>query len=44
MRTSHYITAARRGRDDFGLNLMETTALLNALARHLKPESLRQAA
>ena len=40
----HYITAARGGIDDLGLNLAETTALLNALGRHLKPEALPQAA
>ena len=42
--TLHYITAARGGIDDLGLNLAETTALLNALGRHLKPEALPQAA
>ena len=42
--TLHYITAARGGIDDLGLNLAETTALLKALGRHVKPESLPQAA
>lgn len=42
--TLHYITAARGGIDDLGLNLAETTALLNALGRHFKPELLPQAA
>jgi hypothetical protein len=39
----HYINAAHSGIDDLGLNLTETTALLYALGRHLKPESLQQA-
>ncbi|HMV49923.1 MAG TPA: hypothetical protein PLD20_03545 [Blastocatellia bacterium] len=42
--TLHYITTARGSIDDPGLNLAETTALLNALGRHLKPAPMAQAA
>lgn len=42
--TLYYITTARGGIDDLGLNLAEATALLNALGRYLKPEPLPQAA
>lgn len=42
--TLHYITVARGGIDDLGLKMEETTALLNALGRHYKPEPLAQAA
>jgi hypothetical protein len=42
--TLHYITVARGGIDGLGLRLEETTALLNALGKHLAVEPLRQAA
>lgn len=42
--TLHYITTARGGIDDLGLSLQETTALLNALGKHITPASLPQAA
>jgi DNA-binding phage protein len=42
--TLHYITTARGGINDLGLTLEETTALLNALGRHLDPNALPQAA
>ena len=38
------VTRARGGIDDLGLKLEETTALLNALGRHFRPEPLAQAA
>ncbi|NOT62808.1 MAG: hypothetical protein HOP19_21575 [Acidobacteria bacterium] len=42
--TLHYITVARGGIDDLGLKIEETTALLNALGKHFRPEPLAQAA
>jgi len=42
--TLHYITTARGGIDDLGLTLEEATALLNALGKHIRPESLPHAA
>lgn len=42
--TLHYITTARGGIDDLGFTLAETTALLNALGRHIAPTALPQAA
>ncbi len=42
--TLHYITTARGGIDGLGLTLGETTSLLNALGRHITPESLPLAA
>ncbi len=38
------VLVARGNLDDLGLSFSETSALLRALGRHLKPEALSQAA